>query len=110
MRVLMIAIILSCCTVAASFAGNIGYGTIKGIKIGNGNADQVIVYLNDGYTHDDHSCSGAVIIEKSLMSETRFNLLHSYALSAYMANKKARFYSHSNNCNATFIGLQEEYF
>lgn len=38
------------------------------------------MYLNEGYTHDNHECNDTVWVEKSLMTETRYKLLHGYAL------------------------------
>jgi len=93
---------------------NIGFGTIKGYKIGNGDLDTVIVYLNEGYELDDGNCSGQVTIRFSdyggSRSEKRVDQMMSTILAAYVSGKKIRFFSHKDNCDVTFVALQEAHY
>ncbi len=96
-----------------SFAagGNIGFGKIKGIKVGNSNGEDLKIFLESGYSHDQFSCNGVVFVTKSHLNDDRFNMIYSASMAAYMANKKVRFYSHTDNsCEATFVALQETVF
>ena len=97
------------------FAGtDIGFGTIKGYKIGNADNNEIAIFLNDGYERDLGNCKGQVTIKFSdydtVRSEKRIDQMMSTIIAAYMSNKKVRFYSHKNNCEVTFVALQESYF
>ena len=92
---------------------NIGWGTIKGYKIGDGDADTIRIWLNDDYTHDAGNCNGIVTIKFSDFGgsgrdEKRIAHMMSTVLAAYMGGKKIRFHSHKNNCDVTFVAMQEE--
>jgi len=99
----------------SSFANvDIGFGTIKGYKVGNADKNEITVYLNEGYERDLGECKGAIVIKLSdygdVRSEKRLDLMMSTILAAYMSNKKVRFYSHKGSCEATFVALQETVF
>ncbi len=104
------------CSSISVYAGtNIGLGIIKGYKIGDGDAESIMVYLNDGYRYDDGDCKGVVRIlfsdfNDTSRSKSRLELIMSTVLAAYMSNKSVRFHSHKNNCDVTFVALQESYF
>ncbi len=90
----------------------IGFGTIKGYSIGANDANEINVYLNDGYTNDAGNCNGAVKIKYSdydgtPRSEKRLDQMMSTILAAYVSGKKIRFHSHKNNCDVTWVKLQE---
>ncbi|MEX2964568.1 hypothetical protein [Microbulbifer sp. TYP-18] len=90
---------------------DVGFGYIKGIKIGHGNGDAITVYLEDGYTRDERNCQGVVNFRAQDMSASRYNQITSVLLSANVANKKVRLHSHlQSGCNATFVAMQETYF
>lgn len=95
--------------------GDIGFGKIKGYKVGNADENVFKVYLEDGYTNDDLGCNGIVMIrfsdfEGASRDERRLDQMVSTVIAAYMAGKKVRFYSHKDNCDATFVALQETRF
>ena len=78
--------------------------------MGNSQNPDLKIYMETGRTHDEHACNGVLIVSKAQVNDERFEMIYSAAMAAYMAKRKVRFYSHSNNCNATFIALQETYF
>ncbi len=118
MKVIIRSLLVTLALTSSAFvyAGtDIGFGTIKGYKTGNGDVDSMIVYLNDGYLYDIGDCKGQVTIlfsdfNDTNRSESRLELMMSTVLAAYMSGKKVRFHSHKDNCDVTFVGLQETYF
>jgi len=103
--------VVACFTASVALAEDIGFGTIKGIKVGHGNIDQIAVHLDDGYTLNGRNCNGVIFVRKSDISSERMSQITSVLLAAYMAGKKIRLHSHlPTGCNATFIAIQESYF
>ena len=47
------------------------------------------------------------VVTSAQIGDSRFEMIYSATLAAYMSGKKVRYYSHSDNCYATFIALQE---
>ncbi len=113
-----VALIFSVVFFSASLlAGtNIGYGTIKGYKIGAADSNSIMVYLNDGYTLDNGGCEGIIYIQYAdfdgvLRSEKRLDQMMASVMAAYSMDKKVRFHTHKvNSCDATFVALQESFY
>lgn len=99
-----------------AFSGaNIGFGTVKGIKVYNNATPKFTkVYLNSDATNMDvPECNGAATItHQNYASEpAALNQMISIVLAAYMSGKKIRLLSSDDNeCEATFIAIQENYF
>jgi len=111
MKISVYGFLLALVSLSATAGEDIGFGIIKGIKIGDSNVDQISVYLKDGYTHNKRNCNGVVHFRASDMSIVRYNQITSVLLSANLANKKVRLHSHfPNGCNGTFVAIQESVF
>lgn len=93
-------------------ADDIGFGTIKGIKVYDFTNSKVTkIYLSANATNKDNiACDGiGEITHASRDTSTRKEMV-SIALAAYAAGKKVRIYSETNSCEAEFIAIQETYF
>jgi len=94
-------------------AADIGYGTIKGIKVYDfSNSKVTRIYLNDNASRQiEESCKGIADITHSAHDEATSQKMLSVALSAYMAGKKVRIYSEvTGSCEVSLISVQESYF
>ena len=94
-------------------AGDIGLGTLKGVKVYDFPDDKVTrIYFNNDATHQDEaSCQGVGIITHSLHDEATTQKMLSIALSGYMSGKKVRAYSlASGSCEIYLISVQDTYF
>ena len=91
-------------------AGNIGFGTIKAIKVYNFNNDKrTRIFFDDDATHLNAGCANGAYIMHTPDNESFINKMMSVAISAYMANKKVRIYSNTSTCEADFISLEKTY-
>ncbi len=98
---------------SAAFSGDIGLGTLKGVKVYDFPDDKVTrIYFNSDATHQDEtSCQGVGIITRSLHDEATTQKMLSIALSGYMSGKKVRAYSlASGSCEIQLISVQDTYF
>jgi hypothetical protein len=110
-KVIVILSIFSLCQQA--FAGDIGHGTIKGVKVYDfSNSKVTKIYFNDDVTRKiEVDCNGVANITHSAHDEATSQKMLSVALSAYMAGKKVRIYSQaSGSCEVGLISVQETYF
>jgi len=101
------------CLSAKGMAADIGYGTIKGIKVYDfSNSKVTRIYLNDNASRQiEESCKGIADITHSAHDEATSQKMLSVALSAYMAGKKVRIYSEvTGSCEVSLISVQESYF
>jgi hypothetical protein len=94
-------------------AADIGFGTVKGIKVFDFSNRKVtkIYFSEDAIRRTESQCNGVADITHILHDEATAQKMISVALSAYMAGKKIRAYSEtSGSCEASLISVQETYF
>lgn len=112
---LIMSFILVASTSTFAAGGDIGLGTIKGIKVYNNTSLKYTkIYLNDNASHKTlQLCNGeGKITHKNYETEPEsLNQMISIALAAYMGGKKVRIYAADDlTCEITFIAIQETYF
>ena len=98
-----------------AYAGDVVFGTIKGIKLYDFSGDKSIkVYFNADATNINVKCvSGSSIVAiLSIAShdEATVNRMLSMLLSANMAGKKVRIHSAVDSCEIDFVAIQETYY
>jgi len=101
------------CFCSKGVAADIGFGTIKGVKVYDfSNSKVTKIYLNDDATRKSEvSCNGIADITHSAHDEATSQKMLSIALSAYMAGEKVRIYSEvAGSCEVSLISVQESYF
>jgi hypothetical protein len=94
-------------------AADIGFGTIKGIKVYDYSAYKVIrIHFSDDATHrDEAACQGVAAITSSLHSSEAIQRMLAVALSAQTAGKKVRAYSNvAGSCEVEMLSVQDVYF
>ncbi len=94
------------------YAGDIGFGSIKGIKVYDFDTSKVTkIYLSDSATNKDiTTCEGVgSVTHSSRDADTRKEII-GIALAAYASGKKVRLNSSKGSCEADFIAIQESYF
>lgn len=113
MKFLNIALAAFLCLLShVSFADDIAFGEIKGIKVYDFPSSKVTkIYFADGASKLIEDCDGVAIITHALHEGSTRQVMTSIALAAYMAGKKVRAYSHSaGSCEIDLIAVQDSYF
>jgi len=99
-----------------AISGEIGYGQINSIKQYDfTNNKSVVVILEGAATHTNPACLSNGMIHGNISYTEHeagmVNSLLSMSMAAYMAGKKVRLYSETNNsCEIDFIGIQDTFF
>lgn len=102
--------VLSLSSLVAS-AGEIAYGTIKGVKVYDFASRKAthIYYSADARFFEESGCEGVAIITHSLHGDSTEKML-SVALSAYMAGKKVRAFSEAiGSCEVGLLSVSDVY-
>lgn len=101
------------CVLKSGIAADIGFGTIKGIKVYDfSNSKVTKLYLSDDSIRKvEAQCNGVGHITHSKHDSETTQKMMSVAISAYMANKKVRLFSQdAGSCEVHMISLQQAYF
>lgn len=111
----VMTVLLLASTNCYAAGGDIGLGTIKGIKVYNNvPAKYTKIYLSEDASNKTlQSCSGEGIITHGnyATAPESLNQMISIALAAYMGGKKVRIHATDDaTCEITFIAIQETYF
>ncbi len=98
-----------------SYAGDIGFGTVEGVKVYDFSSDDSIrVYLNSASTHVNADCvAGAMVvgkISKASHEEAVVDRMLSMLLAANMSGKKVRLHSETASCEIDFVAIQQSYY
>ena len=106
-QILLLAITTAfSCVVSA--ATDIGHGTLKGIKVYDLGADKSIrIYFNNDVNNENTNCSKVAKVTYNLHDKEFVDRFLSIAMAAYISGKKVRVVSNTNDCEASFIGIQE---
>jgi hypothetical protein len=92
-------------------ATDIGLGTLKAVKVYDLGSDKSIrIYFNDDVIHENSVCSKNAKVTYSSHDKEFVDRFLSVAMAAYMAGKKVRVTSNTDDCEASFIALQETRF
>lgn len=102
----IIVLIVGAFSYTNAFALNAGYGYIKSVSAGNSDANRLEVQLQEGYELDAEGCGGKIRVPYGTVSTKRLEQIFSISLAAKINHQKVRFYSHSGNCNATFVIME----
>ncbi|WP_325892430.1 hypothetical protein [Grimontia sp. NTOU-MAR1] len=97
------------------FAGDVAFGTLKGIKLYDfSNNKSIRIYFNADATKVNENCihggTAVAIISKVNHDEPTVNRMLSMLLSAQMSGKKVRIHSEGAGCEVDFVAVQETYF
>jgi hypothetical protein len=95
------------------FAGDIAFGTIKGIKVYDfPNSKVTKIFFNADASHQTESnCAGIAHISEGAHSALAAQNMLSIALSAFMSGKKVRAYSAvTGSCEVGLISIQDSYY
>ncbi|WP_299494163.1 hypothetical protein [uncultured Shewanella sp.] len=93
-------------------AGDIAFGTLKGIKVYDQSTKKVteLHFSDDAGLQKVEGCNGVARITHSLHSEVSVNQMTSLAIAAYMSGKKVRANSAGDTCEMDFLAIQETSF
>ena len=106
----IISVLLSLAPTFVLAVSDIGFGTLKGIKIYETN-NVTKIYFSDNATQKDLAlCNGVAELTHSKHAPELLDRIFSIALSAYVSGKKVRITSFTDTCEADFIAIQESYF
>lgn len=110
-----VAAVLLLLVSVGSYAGDIGFGTVEGVKIYDFSSDDSIrVYLSSTSTHVNENCiAGAMIvgkISKASHEESVVDRMLSMLLAANMSGKKVRLHSETSSCEIDYVAIQESYY
>ena len=98
---------------SSAIAGNIGFGTIKGVKVYDYSSSKVIkIYFSDDATlKENAACNGIAEITTASHPQETIDQWMSIALSAYYAERKIRAFSlDAASCEIDLLILQEAAF
>lgn len=98
----------------SSQAGEVAFGTLKGIKLYDFSGDKSIrIYFHSGATYVNEACvhdgRPIAVINKVNHGFTIDRML-SMLLSAQMAGKKVRVHAEGDDCEVGFIAIQDMLF
>jgi hypothetical protein len=98
-----------------SYAGDIGFGTVEGIKIYDFSNDESIrVFLSSTSTHVNADCIvGSMVvgkISKVKHDQSVIDRMMSMVLTANISEKKVRLHSATNSCEIDFVAIQKSYY
>ena len=105
-------IMLVCLLSTSTFAADIAFGTLKGIKVYDyANSKVTKLYFSDTATSKDvEGCNGVATITHSVRSPDSLNQIMSLATAAYISGKKVRANSSGDTCELDFLAIQESSF
>ncbi|WP_298773431.1 hypothetical protein [uncultured Shewanella sp.] len=103
---------LSMLFVFPAVAGDIAFGTLKGIKVYDQSAKKAteLHFADDASSQFIEACNGVGRITHSQHSEAALNQMTSLAIAAYMSGKKVRANSSGRTCELDFLAIQETSF
>jgi len=98
-----------------SYAGDIGFGAVEGVKIYDFSNDESIrVFLSSTSTHVNADCiAGSMVvgkISKEKHEQSVVDRMMSMVLAANMSGKKVRLYSETASCEIDFVAIQKSYY
>ena len=107
--------VLSLVLSMSSQAGEVAFGTVKGIKLYDFSGDKSIrvyfhsdaTYVNEACVHDGHPIA---VINKVNHDEPTIDRMLSMLLSAQMAGQKVRVHAEGDDCEVDFIAIQDTLF
>ncbi|QDO85866.1 hypothetical protein FM037_24665 [Shewanella psychropiezotolerans] len=92
-------------------AGDIAFGTLKGVKVyGFANDQSIRLVFNSDATHLKSDCNFVAKFTFSQHDEAFIDRVLSVALAAYMSGQKVRVHAVSDTCEGEFIAMQDSYF